>query len=712
LASDWGAHSEALPARKWPVLTFLRRVVRQIHRVPKSFSSNSNHPMKFWSSMGTILIVDDEIGFRRSVAAALHRSGHQILEASNSSEALDLAVENQPELIISDVCMEEGDGLALLKSIRADPRTATIPFVVMTGQPDFQGMVVGAEQAADAYLPKPFSFQTLLTTVEHRLGREKLLRRSAEEIKGQLQRILEVSPDLIGIIEPKTKHFIFLNVAGRKMLGFAESSDVSRHNLSAFLLASGIERLEKEAYPSAMRDGMWAGENILLSSFGRQIPVKQFLQAHRDQHGTISYLSTIAHDLSDDKEAQAALKASETKFRSLVDSLPDAVIIHDLLGRIVFANARTSDLFGYDLDELKEKEIWNLFSGPSKPEMQGSAAHGREHVREAICVRKSGEEFPAEVTENQLELNGERVQLSIIHDISSRRKLERERQIMEVQLRQALKLESIGQLAAGIAHEINTPTQYIGDNTRFLQDSFGSFSKLLPEYEKLAQGAKNSSITPELIQSVEKAVAEADLEYLLSEIPKAIQQSLEGVERVTKLVRAMKDFSHPGVSEKTAIDLNHTIDSTITVARNEWKYVANMVLDFDAALPPVPCHAAELNQVILNLIVNAAHAIADVVGDGNGGKGTITVSTAKKESCVEIRIQDTGTGIPEHARQKIFEPFFTTKEVGKGTGQGLAISRSVIVDKHGGRIYFETEVGQGTTFIIQLPLTIPSHSEK
>jgi PAS domain S-box-containing protein len=655
--------------------------------------------------MATILIVDDEIDFRQSVAAALRYGGHQILEASNTSEALTLAVQKLPALIISDVCMRDGDGLSLLKDIRANPVTATIPFVVMTGQPDFEGMVVGAEHAADGYLPKPFPLQTLLTTVEQRLDREKLLRRSAEEIKGQLQRILEVSPDLIGIIEPKTRHFIFLNIAGRALLGLSEASDVSRHNMNAFMLAGSIDRFEKEAFPTAIREGIWAGENLLLNSFGRQIPVKQFLQAHRDQYGNISYLSTTAHDLSVDKQAQAALKASETKFRSLVDSLPDAVIIHDPFGKIIFANARTKDLFEYDPEELHDKEMDRLFK-------EARNHPTSERVREAVCLRKSGEQFSAEVTENQLELNGDCVQLSIIHDISSRRKLELERQIMDVQLRQALKLESIGRLAAGIAHEINTPTQYIGDNARFLQESFGSFFELLPAYKKLVAVAKSGSVSRELLESVEKAAIEADLEYLVTEIPKAIQQSLEGVERVTKLVRAMKDFSHPGVSEKTAVDINHAIDSTITVARNEWKYVSEMVLNFDPGLPPVPCHAAELNQVILNLIVNAAHAIADVVGDGSKGKGTISVSTARAENWVEIRIQDTGTGIPEHARQKLFEPFFTTKEVGKGTGQGLAIARSVVADKHGGKIDFETEVGKGTTFIIQLPITIPLHSEK
>jgi signal transduction histidine kinase len=280
-----------------------------------------------------------------------------------------------------------------------------------------------------------------------------------------------------------------------------------------------------------------------------------------------------------------------------------------------------------------------------------------------------------------------------------------ERKIMESQLVQAQKLESIGQLAAGIAHEINTPTQYVGDNTRFLQESFTDISGLLEKYYLLLKAATAGPVSSELITEVENSVDEADIEYLLEEIPTAIQQSLEGVDRVSRIVRAMKEFSHPGVEGKTVIDINKAIESTIMVARNEWKYVAEMKTDFDPHLPLVPCLPGEFNQVILNILLNAAHAITDAVGDGSKGKGTITVSTRRDDEWAEIRISDTGTGIPEEVRTKIFDPFFTTKEVGKGTGQGLAISHSVIAEKHDGTITFETEMGKGTTFIIRLPIS-------
>ena len=278
-----------------------------------------------------------------------------------------------------------------------------------------------------------------------------------------------------------------------------------------------------------------------------------------------------------------------------------------------------------------------------------------------------------------------------------------DRLTLEHQLLQAQKLESVGQLAAGIAHEINTPTQYIGDNVRFLKEAFHDLEGVRASYERLLAAAQNNAVSGETVQEVMDRLQHADANYLFEEIPKAIDQSLEGVTRVAKIVGAMKEFSHPGTKDKTQLDLNHAIECTLTVSRNEWKYVAELETEFDPSLPRIACQPGEFNQVILNLIVNAAHAIADVVGKDGSKKGTIKVQTRNCKDWAEIRIHDTGTGIPDSVRARVFDPFFTTKEIGKGTGQGLAIARSVVVDKHGGTIHFETAEGRGTTFVIRLP---------
>ena len=279
-----------------------------------------------------------------------------------------------------------------------------------------------------------------------------------------------------------------------------------------------------------------------------------------------------------------------------------------------------------------------------------------------------------------------------------------ERKNLEKQLAQAQKLRSIGQLASGIAHEINTPTQYVSDNTRFLQDAFADLMDVVTQQAGLLQAARSGSVSPEVIRAVDESIRRADLDYLTHEIPLAISHTLEGIDRIAKIVRAMKDFAHPGREEKVPADLNKIIETTLTVARNEWKYVADLVTDFDRSLPEVSCHPGEINQVILNLVVNAAHAIEEQVKQGRMPKGVITVVTRRKDGWAEIQISDTGGGIPEAIRPRIFDPYFTTKEPGRGTGQGLAICHPVIVDKHGGRIFFESEVGRGTTFTINLPI--------
>lgn len=280
-----------------------------------------------------------------------------------------------------------------------------------------------------------------------------------------------------------------------------------------------------------------------------------------------------------------------------------------------------------------------------------------------------------------------------------------ERKLMENQLMQVKKLESIGQLAAGVAHEINTPIQFIGDNTNFLRSAFSDLGVLLDSYEGLLKEANRLDDLDPLTSALETKKNELEMDYLIEEIPSAIEQSIAGIQRVSNIVHAMKEFSHPDSHDKTLIDINSTIESTLTVARNEWKYVANIEPHFQSDLPMVPCYSGELNQVILNILINAAHAISDKMKQTGGDeKGTITIQTSQRSQFVEMRISDNGNGIPKEYQEKIFDPFFTTKEIGKGTGQGLAIAYSVIVQKHAGSIEFETEEGRGTTFIIRLPL--------
>ncbi len=388
----------------------------------------------------------------------------------------------------------------------------------------------------------------------------------------------------------------------------------------------------------------------------------------------------------------------------ILASIPSILITIDEQDRVTHWNPAAENIFGISASEVLGHPLQHCpIQWDWQPVFRGVAScrQKRAPVRldDLHYTRPDGREGIIGMTINPLGTSTEESEhvLLLGTDITERR-------LMERQFAQALKMESIGRLAAGIAHEINTPTQYVGDNIRFLQDAMRDLMELLQRFQNLLETAKQGAVSEEQVAELEAAIEYADLEYLLEEIPKAIEQSLEGVDRVAKIVRAMKEFSHPGPVEMTSVDINHALENTVTVARNEWKYVAEVITDFDPNLPPVPCLPGEINQVFLNIIVNAAHAIADVVGDGSRGKGTITVSTRALDDWVEIRIRDTGTGIPEAIRSKIFDPFFTTKQVGRGTGQGLAYVHSVVVEKHKGTVTFETEEGKGTTFIIRLPL--------
>ncbi len=275
---------------------------------------------------------------------------------------------------------------------------------------------------------------------------------------------------------------------------------------------------------------------------------------------------------------------------------------------------------------------------------------------------------------------------------------------LESQLNTSSKLESIGELAAGIAHEINTPIQYVGDNTRFIKDAFGDLTKLISACTRLKEDFDVQGNCTAAVEKIETLREELDVSYLMEEIPLALEQTLEGVDRVAHIVKAMKEFSHPGTNEKTLSDINKAIENTVTVTRNEWKYVADMELDLKNDMPPVPALIGELNQVFVNMIVNAAHAIAAKKGEKSEEKGKIRIETAVRRKHAEIRISDDGCGIPVQNLDKIFNPFFTTKEVGRGSGQGLAISYNVIVKKHSGELTVNSKVGAGSTFVIRLPL--------
>lgn len=330
------------------------------------------------------------------------------------------------------------------------------------------------------------------------------------------------------------------------------------------------------------------------------------------------------------------------------------------------------------------------------------------HIRD--MWRKSTDELQA----TKAELSESLAQLTTAHEELGRKsdalelantKLKEEialRERMEAELRLAQKLESIGQLAAGIAHEINTPIQYISDNTRYLSDAFDSFVALFKQLLPLAdQAADHDNVIAQAVETIRSG----DLADLAEDVPEAIAETLDGIGQVADIIKSMKEFSHMGSQEKTAVDINHALETTATVARGEWKHLAEIEWQLAKHLPAVNAVAAELTQVFLNLLINAAHAVAAAHGASGVGPGLIRIATTVEDDGVMVRITDNGIGIPDDAKEHIFDPFFTTKDVGEGSGQGLSVARSIIVNHHNGMIDAESVRGVGTTLSVWLPLS-------
>lgn len=543
----------------------------------------------------------------------------------------------------------------------------------------------------------------------------------------QSQHMLQAMVDtaLDGILTFDTEGTIqTINPAGMKIFGYV-SGDVTGQHLSMLVPSFNFSGWN-DSFVKRHADGgelnldngskieglCQDGSTIFLD-----ISLSEMDVAGRSMFTAIMRDVTIRHQAAEALHAkQDELRASQQQLNAIMNSVADGVISMDENAIIHSFNVSAEIIFGYSSAEVMGKDIGILIPAPADSwhehdflsflEIDVTTKHGQRH--EFMGRRKDGASIPLEIAVSQMKLNGRPMFVGVCNDITRRKQAEEERAELERELVQAQKLESLGTLSGGIAHEINTPVQYVGDNIRFLQSAFLDLGTVMEVHRKLVSTARvGADLAGVLAQAA--AVAEAaDLDFLVTEIPSSLNQSIDGIGRISEIVQAIKEFSHPDAKEKTALDINRALTTTTTVSRNQWKDVAELETHFDMSLPQVQCLPGELNQVFLNMIINAAHAIE---GAGRNQQGRIIISTAKQDDWVEIRIGDTGVGIPEKNLAKIFDPFFTTKEPGKGTGQGLAISHRIITKKHGGTISVESEVGKGTTFVIRLPIVSSKETE-
>lgn len=414
--------------------------------------------------------------------------------------------------------------------------------------------------------------------------------------------------------------------------------------------------------------------------------------------GRTVLLRGAMQDITARKRAQEAIKEREELLRSMVRGIRAAFFRVDKKTRkIVEANPMGLEILGVDEREVIGSPCADVLKVQGCGRICEDSGGGERILgREYVLIRPDGVFVPISLSVLEMSVKGFEYIVFVFFDISERKDLERRLAISQ-------RLESVGQLAAGIAHEINTPIQFIANNMGFLKEANDYFSGYIKTCENMFKEIQQDEDMPDAVKLAMSKREEEELAFYLDQSNLSIEESWDGVQRITSIVDSMRYFSHPGGEEKTSVDLNGAVENTVTVTKNEWKYAAELVLDLDPDLPVINGFPADISQAVLNLVVNAAHAVSERFA-GTEDKGVIMLKTYAEDGDVVIEVMDNGGGIPKNIQPRVFDPFYTTKAVGKGTGQGLAIVHSAVVDKHGGSVDLRSEPGQGATFIIRLPI--------
>ncbi len=526
--------------------------------------------------------------------------------------------------------------------------------------------------------------------------------------RDRAQRYLDVA-DVILLALDLDGRITLINRTGCSILEWQEHELLGRNWIETCLPAQA-RRAMTESLTSLQRGDLSAREHFVVTRSGGQRLISWSNTVLRDETGRAIGTFSSGTDITARQQAVEALRIAEERTRFALQNAD--VGIWDL-------DCSTGVLRWSETIEAQYGLQPGSFGGTFEAFIERVYPPDREHVLATVGkAMRSGADFRVEhrtvwpdgstrwlngAGRFHLHEHGEPARaVGISLDVTHQKKL-------EVELLHAQKLESVGRLASGVAHEINTPVQFVSDSVHFVQDAMAGLADVVAKYRAVSELVLSNRPALAAAEAAAAAEQDADLGYVLENVPAALSRSIEGLNRVAAIVQSMKAFAHPDRTEMAAVDLNLGLESTLTIARGEYKYVAEVETDF-GDIPLVTCLGGDVNQVFLNIIVNAAHAIGEQK-QGAPVSGRILVQTRRDGDDVVVRISDNGGGIPEGIRHRVFEPFFTTKEVGKGTGQGLAIARGVIVEKHGGQLTFETGSGRGTTFVVRLPINAARRAE-
>ena len=656
----------------------------------------------------TILVVDDSATIRNLISRELEQVEYRVMTAKNGREALVMIEEmnKPPDLITLDIDMPEMNGFEVCEQLRAKQETMGagrqpgLPIIFVSGNDTLENRRRGFLLEVSDFIAKPFQPKEILNVVDrilfpHQQFRDMTVLVADDSLSSR--RMVQMLLLRLGI-------YVLTASDGIEALEIINSTS---HDIDMIITDYEMPRMRGDEFCRIVRQKRELA----------QIPIFMVSSHHQNEMilacfkaGATDYL--IKPFLGEELLARVDIHLRARKHIKQVERLnnrlgmlsaviaqsADPMVIFSLDGIIWYVNPATIDHSGYSEQDLLGGDVKLLTSNRNNhtfyEKIWEVLLGGDIWSDRLFCNRKDGLTIEYAVT-----ISPVRDAEGMITDFIATGRDMTQINLLQRQLLQAQKLESIGQLAAGIAHEINTPMQYVQHNITFLERAYAQFILLITDYQRLLK-------TPEvtLTEEVKEKLEEIHLDFLMEEIPVSIAETHDGVRRVRKIITAMKDFSHLGTDKKISTNLIRVLESTIMVCRHEWKYVADITTDFDPNLPIIHCWQDQLSQAFLNLIVNSAQAIAETGALFPENPGNITISTQHLDNWVEIRIRDTGGGIPQAIEDKIFDPFFTTKEVGKGTGQGLAIVYDVVVQKHGGTVDFISEPEQGTTFIIRLPV--------
>jgi PAS domain S-box-containing protein len=525
------------------------------------------------------------------------------------------------------------------------------------------------------------------------------IRRKLTERNQLFEVITENAADMITVID----------CAGNRLYNSPAYQTVLGYSLEELKATSSMEQI----HPEDRQRVLEAAEKARLTGRGERLEyrirhkngtwrtLESVVTAIPNEAGQIEKLVIVNRDITERERAEETKNRSDQLFRSIAENSADLIAVVDKDGHRIYNNPTYERLLGYTQEELKQTVSFEQIHPDDRPRVTQAAEQalktGIGQIVEYRMQRKDGTYVTLESHGSFIRDSRGEIEASVIsaRDIGDRR-----------MAMQNEKLSAIGQLAAGIAHEINTPVQYVSDNIAFLSDIWKQLDAamafcLTPAHASIPSDSRPSA-------AVTSAGPPEEWDWLRQEVPKAIAQSLEGIRRMSKILAAMRRFSHTGGGEREQVDLNEALDATLTIVQNQIKHIADVQTDYQPDLPRVECYADEMNQVFLNLIVNATHAIRDASKKQGRQRGKLTIRTRPIDNDVQIEIQDNGTGIPLSACARIFDPFFTTKQVGEGTGQGLTICHDIVVRKHRGNIWFDTESGKGTTFFVRIPVLFDS----